>query len=108
MKTFTLQSGKKGDRNNRGARCIFPAACLFVLIIAITGCANFPVVVNDDPFKGVKSVSVDMWHTVLDSDLDNIRTLYHKKISKGEVSDPIAVIVFVAVVDPYYGYRGED
>ncbi len=81
--------------------------CLFVLVIFMTGCASFPVAIHEDPFKGVTIVSVDMWHTVLDSDLDNIRTLYYKKISKSEVSDPIATIVFVGTVDPYYGYHCE-
>ncbi|HOT44901.1 MAG TPA: hypothetical protein PLM53_09725 [Spirochaetota bacterium] len=81
---------------------------LFAFIAIITGCVSFPVTVNNDPFKDVTTVSVDMWHTVLDSDLDNIRTLYTKTISKGDMSDPVATIVFVASADPYYGYHGQD
>jgi len=81
---------------------------IFIFIAVMTGCVSFPVTVNNDPFKDVTTVSVDMWHTVLDSDLDNVRTLYTKRIAKGEVSDPIATIVFVASADPYYGYHGQD
>lgn len=84
------------------------AACLLAVIILLTGCVSFPVQVNNDPFKDVTTVSVDMWHSVLDSDLDNIRALYTKSISRGDVSDPIATIVFLASADPYYGYQGQD
>ncbi len=85
-----------------------PAPLLAVLIV-LTGCVSFPVVVKDDPFKGVTEVSVDMWHTVLDSDLDNVRTVYYRQIAGEEASPPAATFVFVATVDPYYGgYNGEN
>jgi hypothetical protein len=74
----------------------------------ITGCVTFPVEVNEDPFKGVTTVRADMWHTVLDSSLDNTRVLYEKTVTGGLVSDPVVAFEFVAVMDPYYyRYNGE-
>jgi hypothetical protein len=76
--------------------------------LVLTGCISFPVVVNRDPFKGETVVTADMWHTVIDSRIDNIRVLYQKHIKNGVVSDPVATLVFVATVDPYYyNYNGE-
>ncbi len=76
--------------------------------LILTGCISFPVVVNRDPFKGETVVTADMWHTVIDSRIDNIRVLYQKHIKNGVVSDPVVTFVFVATVDPYYyNYNGE-
>lgn len=87
-----------------------PAAIIgpFLLVILMAGCVNFPVMVQDDPFMRKTAVSVDMWHTVIDGDFDNIRALYRKEISGGRVSEPVATIVFVATVGPYHNdYHGE-
>jgi hypothetical protein len=84
---------------------------LFIIMIpllVLNGCAQFPVTVDKDPFKGVTQVTADMWHTVIDSDIDNRRVLYNKEIVNGVVSDPVVSFVFVAEIDPYYHtYNGE-
>lgn len=81
---------------------------LVFLVLFLTGCASFPLVINDDAFKRTTGVTVNMWHTVLDSQLDNVRTSYHKEISGRNISDPEVTVVFVATVDPYYNnYQGE-
>jgi len=84
---------------------------LFIILIpllVLNGCVQFRVVVDKDPFKGVSQVTADMWHTVVDSDIDNMRVLYHKEIANGAVSDPVVSFVFVAEIDPYYhNYYGE-
>jgi len=81
---------------------------LALFLSSMAGCASFPVVVKNDPFKGVTDVTVDMWHSVVDSRIDNVRTLYHKQIAGDRATDPTATFVFVAAVDPYYyNYQGE-
>ncbi len=85
-----------------------PIVLLAFSLSIVSGCASFPVVVQNDPYKGVTDVTVDMWHRVVDSRIDNVRTLYHKQIAGDRVSDPTATFVFVAAVDPYYyNYQGE-
>lgn len=87
---------------------LVPIVVLAFFLSIVSGCASFPVVVQNDPFKGVTDVTVDMWHTVLDSRIDNVRTLYQKQIAGDRVTDPTATFVFVAAVDPYYyNYQGE-
>jgi hypothetical protein len=76
--------------------------------VVMTGCISFPVVVKRDPFRGETVVTADMWHTVIDSRIDNIRVLYQKHIKNGVVSEPVVTFWFVATVDPYYyNYNGE-
>jgi hypothetical protein len=85
-----------------------PGTLLLLQLLIIPGCAGFPVIAQNDPFKGVTDVTVDMWHTVVDSRIDNVRALYHKQIAGDKASDPVATFVFVAAVDPYYySYQGE-
>ena len=76
--------------------------------IALAGCKMFPVTVSDDPFRGVTVVTADMWHSVVDRRIDNLRVLYSKTISNGSLSDPTVRFEFVANNDPYYNdYHGE-
>ena len=78
-------------------------------LFILTGCLSFPVVVNKDPFKGISVVTADMWHTVIDSRIDNLRVLYKKEITNGEISDPTVSFAFAADIDPYfYNYHGDD
>ncbi|MBP7737622.1 MAG: hypothetical protein KA369_16695 [Spirochaetes bacterium] len=85
-----------------------PILPLALFLAGMPGCASFSVVAQNDPYKGVTDVTVDMWHTVVDSRIDNVRALYHKQISGDRVSDPTVTFVFVAAVDPYYyNYQGE-
>ncbi len=73
----------------------------------VTGCISFPVVMEKDPFRGVSVVTADMWHSVVEGDVDNLRALYRKDIKNGEVSDPVVSFVFVTEVNPYGTYYGE-
>jgi hypothetical protein len=77
-------------------------------LFILTGCLSFPVVISKDPFKGTSVVTADMWHTVIDSRIDNLRVLYQKEIVNGEISEPTVSFVFAADIDPYfYNYHGE-
>lgn len=82
---------------------------LFIIAhFMFAGCASFPVVVTDDPFKGGSVITADMWHSVLDRGIDNTRVLYLKTITVGSVSDPTVKFEFVASDNSYYGdYHGE-
>lgn len=80
------------------------------LLALLMGCASFPVVIKRDPFKkGADVITADMWHSVVDSRIDNTRVVYEKTINNGIVSDPSVTFEFVARVDPYYyDYHGEN
>jgi hypothetical protein len=83
-------------------------AALIIPFLFSAGCATFPVEIKEDLFRGVTTVRADMWHTVLDSRVDNTRVLYEKTIESGRVADPIVSFEFVAMLDPYYyNYHGE-
>jgi len=75
---------------------------IVIPFLLLTACVSFPVVVDRDQFKGETIVTADMWHTVVDSGIDNLRALYRKEIKNGAASDPTVTFVFVAVIDPYY------
>lgn len=78
------------------------------LVMVLTGCGSFKVVVNNDPFKQSTVVTVDMWHKVVDSRMDNRRVLYTKEIKNGRVLDPTVSFEFFCVINSFYGYNGED
>ncbi len=71
------------------------------------GCVSFTVTWENDTFNGAEVVTADMWHTVVDSSIDNRRVLYRKEIVRGVVSDPVVSFNFVAYPDSDYHYHGE-
>ncbi len=84
----------------------FLLAALFFI-----GCSSFKVEVKEDPFKGTKFVTVDMWHKVIDQKslvFDNQRFLYEKEIKNGKVLNPTAYFLFNLLVISLWGYNGED
>jgi hypothetical protein len=93
---------------SRGWNIMKKIASTLLPFLILTGCISFPVTVEKDPFRGVSVVTADMWHTVIEGNVDNVRVLYQKEIKIGENLDPVVSFVFIADMDPYYGgYYGE-
>jgi hypothetical protein len=82
-------------------------AFLFMALFLFS-CRTFEVVIKDDKYKKATIVSVDMWHKVIDSRIDNQRVIYEKEINNGKVSIPTASFFFSATINPVWGYNGED
>ncbi|OHD64606.1 MAG: hypothetical protein A2176_08990 [Spirochaetes bacterium RBG_13_51_14] len=84
------------------------AFIILLILIFMTGCGRkFLVVVKDDPFKKATTVTADMWHTVSDGNLDNMRALYTKDIKNGIASNPELKLEFSGLLGTYTGYQGE-
>ncbi len=74
-----------------------------VMFVFVVGCRSFDVVVKDDPFKGSTVVTADMWHEVVEGNIDNRRVLYEKEIKNGKVLEPTATFNFFLLLIPIYG-----
>ena len=63
---------------------------LSVLIVVVMGCESYHVKVSDDQFKKSKVLKVEMWHKVLEGNLDNRSAVYIREIKDGK-NQPITV-----------------
>jgi hypothetical protein len=56
----------------------------FLVLLFVVNCGRgFQIVVNDDPFKNSKKVTLAMWHKVVEGSLDNYETTYEREIKSG-------------------------
>jgi hypothetical protein len=76
-------------------------------VLLLAGCGGFQVTVKDDPFKKATVITSDIWHKVIDSNIDNRRVLYQKEINKGKMSNPTVCFEFLASINNS-SYSGEE
>jgi len=85
-----------------------------VLVIAIAlgllvGCSrSYQIKVESDKFKGSDLLVLEMWHTVVDGDLDNTSLVYKREVKKGKFLPTIADFTFQSGRMSFGGDQGGD
>ena len=84
---------------------------LFIFIIFMFVGCGFKVLVKDDPFKKSTVVSVDMWHEVIEGNLDNVAAKYYREIQGNRKTNAVVNFHFKLgammgmVANPYSNHK---